>query len=150
MRWSMQQRDMVTMAAQLACASVVLNSGSTMSIDALMHDRPVIITAFDGEETLEYWRSARRLLDFSHLKKFYSYEGISVVENYAFLVFEISRYLQSLEYKSAERRRATTAECYNADFGATDRVTQLLLCSDKLAIESITDLESVEKNGNVK
>ncbi|MEM9528162.1 MAG: hypothetical protein AAGA31_16235, partial [Bacteroidota bacterium] len=67
--WSMEQGDMLVFSSLIARSSVVLNSGSTVSIDALMHYRPVVMTLFDANEELPYWQSARRMKDFIHLKK---------------------------------------------------------------------------------
>jgi CDP-glycerol glycerophosphotransferase (TagB/SpsB family) len=52
--WSMNAEDMIAMSNLMSGSSVVLNSGSTISIDALMLGRPVILTSFDGDDKLPY------------------------------------------------------------------------------------------------
>lgn len=79
---SMESRDMEKLSMLLSKALICLNSGSTLSIDALITDVPVIITAFDGAEKLEYWKSAKRLVDYPHLKKFLQINNVAVVNNY--------------------------------------------------------------------
>lgn len=79
---SMEFNDMERLSILLSKSKVCLNSGSTLSIDSLLLDIPVIITAFDGSENFEYWKSSRRLIDYPHLKKFLKINNIAVVHNY--------------------------------------------------------------------
>lgn len=124
--WSLRREDMAQLSALLSQATVVLNSGSTVSIDALMHDRPVIITAFDGDAQLEYWHSARRLVDYTHLKKMIAMGGVSVCYSYPELAEEITTYVQRPTYRQPERHATIAAECLSRDGGATDRVAQVI------------------------
>jgi len=121
-RWSMQKEDMVRLSNLLVGCSVCLNSGSTVSIDALMMDKPVIITSFDGDKKLYYWKSARRLVDYIHLKKFTEMGGAKVVRSYAEMQREILRYLQTPNYDLEQRRFALQRECYLNDGESTTRV----------------------------
>lgn len=79
---SMEFLDMKRLSLLLSKAKICLNSGSTLSIDSLLLDIPVIITAFDGMKIYDYWKSARRLIDYPHLKKFLKINNISVVNNF--------------------------------------------------------------------
>lgn len=126
MLWSMLESDMLDLATQLAGATVVLNSGSTVSIDALMHDTPVIITSFDGAAKLDYWQSARRLVDYAHLAKLVALGGVSVVHGYAALESEIRRYIDHPAHRAAGRARTIEAQCLARDGGATERVVEVL------------------------
>ena len=56
--WSMDVADLRRLAHLLAGASVTLNTCSTLSIDAIMHDRPVVLTSFDATEAPATWQSA--------------------------------------------------------------------------------------------
>ncbi|MEM6963165.1 MAG: CDP-glycerol glycerophosphotransferase family protein [Bacteroidota bacterium] len=126
-RWSMQKSDMNNLSNLLAGCSVCLNSGSTVSIDALMMDKPVIITSFDGDRQLYYWKSVRRLMDYFHLKKFVALGGAKVVTSYDTLTKEILRYLATPDYDLARRKNALEMECYKNDGESTERVVKAML-----------------------
>lgn len=119
--YSIDREDLTEFSQLLAGAAMVLNSGSTVSIDAMMCGRPVILTSFDAEAALPYWQSARRLKDYVHLRKFISHEGVRVTESYAGLEAAITTYLQD-PATDAEARAATIRHyCLAADGKATER-----------------------------
>lgn len=120
--WSMQQDDMVIFSQLIGGSTVVSNIGSTVSIDALMNGRPVILTSFDANEELPYWQSARRLIDFTHLRKFVAEGGVSVVHSFAELEDTIKAYANDPEHNLARRRATLEAECFQPDGQATARV----------------------------
>ena len=127
MAWSMQEKDMLRMSRLLAGCTVSLNSGSTLSIDALMCGKPVILTSFDAGEELTYWRSARRLIDYTHLRKLVDCQGVSVVKNYKDLIDSLLKYLNDPNYLINERNYTASQECKNASDGfATERCVEIV------------------------
>ena len=121
-RWSMQKSDMLRLSYLLAGCSLCMNSGSTVSIDALMMDKPVILTSFDGDKKLNYWKSARRLVDYIHLKKFVNLGGAKVVRNYDELKESITNYVTKPMLDAEKRQHALSMECLLNDGKSTDRV----------------------------
>ncbi|PHN08601.1 glycosyltransferase family protein [Flavilitoribacter nigricans] len=126
LRWSMQQQDMDRLSNLLAGCRVCLNSGSTVSIDALMLNKPVILTSFDAGFRVNYWRSARRLVDYTHLRKFVALGGARVVRSTAELDEAITGYLQDPDHDLAIRRHALTEECFTDDGQSTQRVLRVV------------------------
>lgn len=126
-RWSMRKSDMLRLSNLLAGCKVCLNSGSTVSIDALMVGKPVVMTSFDGDEKLYYWKSARRLVDYIHLKKFTEMGGAKVVYNYEELQTELMRYLLYPNQDNEKREYALEMECYKNDGNSTTRVVNAML-----------------------
>lgn len=125
-RWSMKHSDMLRLSELLSGCTVCLNSGSTVSIDALLHNKPVILTSFDGAAKLPYWNSARRLVDYTHLKKLVAEGGVQSVGSYAELADCIQRYAQSPDHDLPQRRHALLREIFNDDGQATERVAHAL------------------------
>jgi hypothetical protein len=121
LRWSLQQNDMTYLAKLLAGCSICLNSGSTISIEALLLDKPVIITSFDADFKLPYWKSARRLIDYTHLAKVIALGGITVARSYEELFQWVQIYLDQPEHLQQERRHTAQQECYQLDGEATER-----------------------------
>ncbi|MEL7221691.1 MAG: CDP-glycerol glycerophosphotransferase family protein [Bacteroidota bacterium] len=121
LRWSLQQNDMTYLAKLLAGCQICLNSGSTISIEALLLDKPVIITSFDADHKVPYWKSARRLIDYTHLAKLIALGGISVSRSFADLFQMISTYLGDPDHLQAERRHTAQQQCYQLDGQSTER-----------------------------
>ena len=118
--WYMKQDDMLRLSALLKGAAVCLNSGSTISIEAVYQDRPVVLTPFDTENW-PYWQSARRLMDYIHLKKFAATGACTVVSSLNDMTDSIHRYLKTPELHQKERKKAVELECYRNDGKATER-----------------------------
>jgi len=125
-RWSMKKQDMLRLSNLITGCSVCLNSGSTVSIDALMHNKPVILTSFDADANLPYWNSARRLVDYTHLKKLVAAGGALSVGSFAALGKAIQTYMTDPKGDLSKRREALFQECYQDDGLATERVVAAL------------------------
>ena len=123
-KWSMQKEDMDHLSNLLAGCSLCINSGSTVSIDALMLDKPVILTSFDGSDQLSYWKSARRLIDYTHLKKLVSLGGVQVARSYTDFQNKIQAYLSDPLLHMDERKATLTQQCFKNDGRSTERVVE--------------------------
>ncbi len=121
--WYMKHNDMIKLSSLINGASVCLNSGSTIAIEAAYLNRPVVLTAFDLED-FPKWKSARRLLEYIHLTKFVSFGGCSVTTNLQTLKEAIENYLQNPQLHEAERQKAVEMECYKNDGHATQRFVE--------------------------
>lgn len=125
--WSMQDHDMRRLSNLLAGCAVCLNFGSTVSIDALMVDKPVVVVAFDGEEELPWWQSGRRQMDYIHYAKLAETEGIRVAYSYTQLDQQIRLYLDDPTADWDRRQYALQRECGANDGQATQRVADALI-----------------------
>lgn len=81
--WSIDNSDMDVLATIMRATDLLLNSGSTISIEALIYKCSVGITAFDGSADLPYWKSARRLSDYTHLKKFFNLNSVVILKSFS-------------------------------------------------------------------
>jgi len=126
-RWSMKKSDMDRLSHLLNGCVVCINSGSTVSIDALVIGKPVILTSFDGDKKLNYWKSARRLVDYPHQKKFVEMGGAEVVSDYKGLENTINLYIENPNRRIEKRNHALSMECYKSDGKATERVVATML-----------------------
>ncbi len=124
--WSMHQKDMDRLSHLIAGSTVSLNSGSTLSIDSLCCGVPVILTSFDGNADLKYWKSARRLVDYPHLKKLVSYGGVRVVGNYEEMKKSILAYCMD-ENCDLEKRKHTLYRHCGEQSEATEEVVDWLM-----------------------
>ena len=127
MNWSIRNEDMYELVALIKGAAVVLNSGSTVNVEALAMGRPVVVTSYDGPEQRPYARSAARLKDYSHLRKLFADGGGTVVENHEALVGAIKKFLKDPEYLRAERDHALYRQIGRQSGDATQKVAAAIL-----------------------
>jgi hypothetical protein len=125
-RWSMKKGDMTRMSNLISGCSICFNSGSTISIDALMHNKPVILTSFDGDANIPYWNSARRLKDYTHLAKLVKEGGAISVNSFEAMTSAIEAYLNQPDLNLSKRRNALLKECFQDDGLSTGRVANTL------------------------
>jgi hypothetical protein len=121
--WYMAKDDMIRLSSLLNMSKLCLNSGSTIAIEAIYLDKPVIITAFDTENW-PFWRSARRLRTYVHLEKLFALSACRLVDSLDEMDNMIEKYLQNPELDSAERQNAIEQECYKNDGKATERFVE--------------------------
>ena len=119
--WNMSPRDLPRLVALLAGSSVTLNSGSTFTLDALLHDKPVVLTAFDAEDALPWWLSARRLMEYPHLATLIALGGVSAVTSFQGLEKAILAYLAAPELHRPARAETREKECGPWDGRASER-----------------------------
>ena len=125
-RWSMKKSDMDHLSNLLAGCALCINSGSTVSIDALIMEKPVILTSFDGHKKLNYWKSARRLIDYTHQKKFIQLGGAEPVFDYNSFATAIRLYIDNPNRRYEERTNALKMECFANDGKSTDRAIAVM------------------------
>ncbi len=126
LQWGMKERDMYRLSNLLAGSTVSINSGSTVSIDTLMTGKPVILTSFDAGADLPYWKSARRLLDFTHLKKFTDLGGVTITKSSEEFKAAIQNYIDHPDANLKAREETLYQECGINDGKATERVVEVL------------------------
>lgn len=126
LEWSMDEADLHHLSNLLAGCTISLNSGSTLSIDAIIHDKPVIMTSFDAGNELVWWQSASRVTSYYHLAKLIGLGGVRVVRSFEELETTIKRYLENPGLDAAERARVRSQECGACDGHASERIASAL------------------------
>ena len=126
LNWDMQQSDLAVLVNLLAGCSVCLNSGSTLSIDALSHGKPVIVTFFDADRDLPWWKSARRIQRFPHYARLLQTGGVQPVFSFDELRDWLQTFLAAPETNLASRNEALKLECGESDGKASVRVAEAL------------------------
>ena len=125
--WNMGTGDLEHMMTLIAGASVSLNSGSTLAIDSILQDKPVVLTPFDAlDQSLPWHQSARRLPEYVHLKKLIAMEGLRVSGSFEELEQMISAYLKSPEIDGVARAETRRLQCGPSDGKAAERVASSL------------------------
>jgi len=124
--WNLDRSDLVKLVNLVGGCRICLNSGSTLSIDAIVQDRPVIVTLFDADEGRPWWRSARRVADYIHQKKMLDLGGARVARSFGDLERAIQAYLKDPELDADGRALVRERELGTCDGRATVRVADAL------------------------
>ena len=127
MAWNMKQDDIIKLVNLVAGSYIVLNSCSTFSIDGLLHERPVIVTAFDSKQNLNWQLSVKRVMEYVHYKKLVDTGGVRKVSSYQELDDMIKHYLDNENLNLAERRNAKILECGENDGKASLRISEAII-----------------------
>jgi len=126
LNWSMQMGDMLDFAHLIEGCIISVNSGSTVAIDSLLHNKPVILTLFDAENKLPWWQSASRIKDYKHCRKLVDEGGATIVNDYDEFLTAINGYLSDKNYQQEKRQHARFREVGVNDGNATGRVVDAI------------------------
>lgn len=75
------EADSENLAEELFHSDFVVSYPSTVVVDAMVMNKPVVIIGFDGEKEQPYLNSARRILDFTHINKLLKLKCCFVAKN---------------------------------------------------------------------
>jgi hypothetical protein len=125
--WSMREDDMKRIAAFVKSSAIVINTCSTISIEGLLCNKPVILSAFDSNKHLKYWISARRMIDYNHLDKLISLGGVTVAKNYEEFYKSIEEYLSNKDFNQENRNLTVNRQIINSSNYTNEIVSVLSL-----------------------
>lgn len=105
---------------------VLINTGSTLSIDAAVFDRPAICINFDGNNSRQYWNSVTRLYDsWDHYQRLVECGGVQYPESIEELADSINDYLSDSNLDSEGRKKIVSEFVHSFDGDAGKRLAQL-------------------------
>jgi hypothetical protein len=124
--WTTERTDLVELASLIGGCSACLNSGSTLTIDAVIRDRPVVLPLFDVNGEYPWWCSARRIGDYRHQRRMLDLGGATVTHNLESTKLAILRYLADPSRHAAGRELIRVRELGPCDGKASERVAAAL------------------------
>lgn len=107
-------------------ADVLLNMASTLTLDAVYFDVPIINTAIDGERKVPYRESIERWYETDYYKKILSFNATTFVRTKEELLAAISKYLGDRTFKAGERKALCRAFAYSMDGQASRRFAEVV------------------------
>ncbi len=126
-RWDWSREHARHYANLMAHMSVMVCSASTLTLDAVYRDKPVINIAFDGKRELPYGESVRRWYDSTHFKAILAYNGTSVVWNPAELQTATISALSDPSRQSSGRAALRAAYCPKIPGGSGKAIADAVL-----------------------
>ena len=121
------KRDDVEYAESLLYSDLIINFGSTVSIDAAVFDRPIICVNFDFRGKRPYRYSMTRLYEFDHYRKLVELGGIRLPKSREELVGDINAYLENPDLDKAGRQNIVDKQCHYADGQSGARIANHIL-----------------------
>jgi len=134
--WNLEEEDLDKLANIISGCSMLINTGSTLSLEGILHGKPVIVTLFDADYNMKVYNSANRIKDYFHFRKLINHQGVEVVYHYEALKSAILKYLENPSLDKEKREKAVQMQFGNVDGGASKRLSESLL--DIMKKKSIT------------
>jgi hypothetical protein len=125
--WDLPRSDIEHLVRLLRDADVVINTASTLAIDAAIFDRPVVCVAYDPAGDLPYEKSVRRYYDYTHMANVVRAESIQLATSPAELRQKIIDYLQRPDLDRAGRRRIVEQQFGRIDGGSGARLVDQIV-----------------------
>ncbi len=116
-------KDTLSLAEELYHSDLVINYGSTISIDAAVFNKPVILIAFDGWEKLPYEKSVRRFLEYNHVNLLIQTGFFLVAKNEEELLNLVGRYLKKPIVNEAARNKLMNEQVWKVDGLSGERIS---------------------------
>jgi len=125
----MSPQDSLHLGDSLFHSNLVINYASTISIDAAVFDKPIILISFDGWEKRSYIESIKRFYDCDHMKAITKGSCCRIAHSKEDLVFWINRYLEDPAIDRGGREKLVREQLRYVDGKSGERLAKFLLKS---------------------
>ncbi len=121
------EKDDVEFGENMLYSDVVVNLASTVTIDAVVFNTPVICINFDFYGERPFKHSIKRFYEFDHYAKLLQNGGVKLAESKEELIDNINEYLSNPQLDSDGRKRIVNQQCVFTDGKSGERVAQLII-----------------------
>lgn len=125
------QADLTSGDAHLAdllyYSDVVVAFASTLAIDAIVFNKPVVFIGFDIEPGRPYHRSLRRFYDYDHQRSILSTGGVKLANTPSELVEYVKKYLANQHLDETGREEIRKQRCHKLDGQSSQRLAQIVI-----------------------
>lgn len=115
------------LADLLFYSDVVIAFASTLAIDAIVFNKPVVFIGFDGDKKRNYWESLRRFYDYDHQRSILKFGGIKLAKSIEDLVKYIKYYIKNPTLDYEGRKKIVDERCWKLDGKSGERLANVLL-----------------------
>ena len=125
--WSQRipsNKDIKDLRSLLEFSDLNVNMCSTMSLDFMLFDKPVINTVFGNLENGLY--NDQRFLNFDHYKKVVDSKAVTIAKNEQELIEQINDALKNPEKRKAERKALIEMQVSKPLSGTSKRIAAVL------------------------
>lgn len=126
-KWDPSREDMDLLALTMYHSDVVINAASTITLDAIAFDTPVIGVAFNLREQKNSYASYRHYYDFTHFNRIVKCGGLRLAYSLDELIHSVNQYLKDPSLDSEGRRRIREDHFYSMDGQSARRAAQAVV-----------------------
>lgn len=126
-RWNPTEEDMLTLAETMYYSDVLINVASTIAIDAVTFDTPVVCIGFDGYQEKPYLSSCRRFYDYDHIKNIVATKGVRVAYSREELLEFTNLYMKNPDVDAEGREKIREEQCWRLDGSSGRRIAEFIL-----------------------
>lgn len=126
-QWTYTDKDIKHLANSIKHSDLVINTESTMTLDAVAHDKPIVLIGFDGRQRLEYSRSIIRNYSREHLKEVLETGGAKLAKSNNDLVHYINSYLENPHTDEKGRELMRKRLLYKLDGQSSKRIAMNII-----------------------
>lgn len=120
-------RDDIELGESMLYSDVVVNYGSTITIDAAVFDTPVVCVNFDFRGKRPYKYSMTRLYEFDHFKKLIDIGGVKLPKSREQLLEAIDNYIKDPSIDKIGRAKIINQQCHFKDGKSGERVANHII-----------------------
>jgi hypothetical protein len=125
--WTFTDNDIVHLANSIYHSAIIINTESTMALDAAAMDKPVILIGYDGFQKLDYWHSILRNYDKDHFRHVMETNGCRLAKSLGELVKFINMYLDNPKLDAEQREDLRKKLLYKVDGQSSKRLADAVL-----------------------
>ncbi len=125
--WTFTGSDIRHLADTMKYSDIVINTESTLTLDAAANDTPVVLIGYDGTAKLPYWDSVARIYEREHYTHVTDTGSAPLTKSDDELEEAIKTFLTNPEYKRAEREHLKKDMLYKIDGKAAERASGAIL-----------------------
>jgi len=126
--WDPDWFDMVLFARTLYHSDVVVNAGTTVTLDAAYLDTPIVCVAFDGHgKNRDYMQSCRRLYDYPHFRSVVHSGGVRMAYTPQEMIQWVNAYLGNPALDSEGRMRLKKEQAHFVDGKSAKRMAKIVI-----------------------
>lgn len=125
--WTFTDKDIAHLANSIRHTELVINTESTLTLDAAANDKPSILIAYDGGAHVPYWDSIERVYEREHYRHVVETGAAPIVKSHDELEHEIREFLTNKKYLWAEREALKRKLLYKVDGKSGARVAAAVL-----------------------
>lgn len=122
--WLPPVAETLVLSATLRHSEVCINTASTVTLDALACNKPVINIGFDGDSKRPYLHSVRRYYDQEHYRPIVESGAVPVVESMDELLLAIDKLLVSPADLKNRRRVLLESLCHRPEGGSVNLIAR--------------------------
>ncbi len=108
-------------------SDVVLPGPSTIAMDALFFDRPIVLIGFDKIKGISEKESIRKFFKLEHLQPLIKSKGVKIAHNENELSQYLNDYLSNQDLNIDERKKVAEDICWKRDGKSAERLAKVIL-----------------------